>query len=127
MNPGAVAGARAGHHDLCFGCGLANVFGLALEAVRDDDGSVTGRFFVKQDHQGADGAAHAGVLAAALYEVLALAVDGAPARFEVDLVGAAPVGTMVDLEANAEPGSGRARAVATGEHGPVARAASGGA
>ena len=45
------------HHDLCFGCGLANVFGLQIELERRDDGSVAGRFFVKQDHQGPPGCA----------------------------------------------------------------------
>jgi hypothetical protein len=49
------------HHDGCFGCGQANLFGLQLE---------NGRFFVKQDHQGARGFAHRGIIAAALYEAL---------------------------------------------------------
>ena len=35
------------HHELCFGCGQANLFGLQLELERTDDGSVRGRFFVK--------------------------------------------------------------------------------
>ena len=45
------------HHDLCFGCGLANVFGLHLELERTGGGGLSGRFFVKQDHQGPDGSA----------------------------------------------------------------------
>jgi rhamnulokinase len=59
------------HHDLCFGCGTANLFGLQLELEREPDGSVRGRFFVKQDHQGPPGVAHGGVLAAALDEAAA--------------------------------------------------------
>ena len=41
-------GERLSHHDLCFGCGQANLFGLQLELERTDEG-VAGRFFVKQD------------------------------------------------------------------------------
>jgi hypothetical protein len=39
------------HHERCFGCGQANLFGLLLETDRADDGGLTGRWFVKQDHK----------------------------------------------------------------------------
>ena len=96
------------HHDLCFGCGPANVFGLQLELERGTDGSVTGRFFVKQDHQGPPGVAHGGVLAAALDEAAALAAGEGPqapvtARLEVDFRSAVPVGSFVRLLARVEP------------------------
>jgi acyl-coenzyme A thioesterase PaaI-like protein len=90
------------HHDLCFGCGQANPFGLQLELERRPDGAVEGRFFVKQDHQGPAGVAHAGLLAAALEEALALAAGASPTRLEVDLVADAPVGTFVSVSARAE-------------------------
>jgi hypothetical protein len=90
---------RAAHHELCFGCGLANVFGLGLEAERDDGGAVRGRFFVKQDHQGADGRAHPGILAAALAEAIALAAGEAPAHLTLELGDSAPVGSFVTVEA----------------------------
>ena len=80
----------AGHHDLCFGCGLANVFGLHLE---------DGRFFVKQDHQGPDGRAHPGVIAAALVEALTLAEGAAPERLEVSFEAMPAVGTFVSVDA----------------------------
>jgi acyl-coenzyme A thioesterase PaaI-like protein len=57
---------RIVHHELCFGCGQANLFGLQLELEPATGGGVEGRFFVKQDHQGPPGYAHGGVLAAAL-------------------------------------------------------------
>ena len=41
------------HHDLCFGCGQTNLFGLLLEVERVDERRVAGRCFIKQDHQGA--------------------------------------------------------------------------
>ena len=42
------------HHELCFGCGRVNLFGLLLEVDEVAPGAVAGRCFVKQDHQGAD-------------------------------------------------------------------------
>ena len=73
-----------GHHDGCFGCGQANLFGLQLE---------DGRFFVKQDHQGPPGFAHRGVIVAALSEVM----DGD--RVEVEFLAPVPVGVFVHVEA----------------------------
>jgi acyl-coenzyme A thioesterase PaaI-like protein len=104
------------HHELCFGCGAANVFGLHLELERAGSGALSGRFFVKQDHQGPDGFAHPGVLAAALTEALTLAAGSPPASLAVDIHGTAPVGTFVRVETDAE-GS---RAVAFGDDGEVA-------
>ena len=113
------------HHDLCFGCGQANLFGLQLELEASADGGVEGRFFVKQDHQGPPGYAHGGVMAAALDEAMALllfergtfAVTG---RLEVDLVAPAPVGTFVRVSARLEEKGERTVALsaeATGEDG----------
>jgi uncharacterized protein (TIGR00369 family) len=95
------------HHDLCFGCGQANLFGLQLEVERRADGGVEGRFFVKQDHQGPPGYAHGGVLAAALDEAMALLLfdDGTLAlttRLEVELHAPAPVGAFVQVRARVE-------------------------
>jgi acyl-coenzyme A thioesterase PaaI-like protein len=96
------------HHDLCFGCGIANVFGLQLEAEPADDGDgVSGRFFVKQDHQGPPGFAHGGVIACALDEAMALCVhdEGRLAmtgRLEVDFRAPAPIGTFVRVSARVE-------------------------
>jgi acyl-coenzyme A thioesterase PaaI-like protein len=100
-----VAEERVEHHELCFGCGQANLFGLQLELTRSADG-VEGRFFVKQDHQGERGFAHAGVLTAALEEAMALAAGERPARLSIDLLAPVPVGTFVHVVASA----GRAEA-----------------
>jgi acyl-coenzyme A thioesterase PaaI-like protein len=91
------------HHDLCFGCGQANLFGIQLE-VDPADGGVAGRFFVKQDHQGPPGVGHGGIVATALDEAMALAVhaDGVRAltrRLEVELLAPARVGSFVRVEA----------------------------
>ena len=85
------------HHELCFGCGRTNLFGLLLEVEEVAPGAVAGRCFIKQDHQGADrGRAHEGVLAAALAEAMALAcgVDARAVSFEVSLEAPAPVGRV---------------------------------
>jgi uncharacterized protein (TIGR00369 family) len=99
------------HHELCFGCGLANLFGLQMEVERSGEGSIEGRFFVKQDHQGPPGYAHGGVLATALDEAMALLVhaEGIRAltrRLEVDLLRPAPVGAFVAVRAWIESGEG---------------------
>jgi acyl-coenzyme A thioesterase PaaI-like protein len=93
-----VAERELRHHDLCFGCGQANLFGLQLELTPAGEG-VEGRFFVKQDHQGPDGHAHPGVLAAALEEALAHAGAPATGRVELELLEPAPVGTFVGVTA----------------------------
>jgi hypothetical protein len=85
------------HHDLCFGCGQANLFGLQLE---------NGRFFVKQDHQGPDGTLHPGVLVTALLEGLSLA-GGQVGEVKVDVRGTAPVGEFVEVEASSAVATAR--------------------
>jgi hypothetical protein len=116
------------HHELCFGCGRTNVFGLLLDAEQTAPGSVAGRAFVKQDHQGATtGQAHEGVLTAAMTEAMSFAVGPGPRlqTFEVDVLGTAPVGAFLDLEAHVEGRDGlttHATAVASAEGRPVARA-----
>ena len=103
---------RLSHHDLCFGCGQANLFGLQLEVEPRPEGGVAGRFFVKQDHQGPPGYAHGGVIAAALDEAMSLVLHGqgthaVTGRLEVDLRAPVPVGSFVSLEAHVEQVEGR--------------------
>jgi acyl-coenzyme A thioesterase PaaI-like protein len=100
------------HHELCFGCGQANLFGLQLELDARDDGSVAGRCFVKQDHQGPPGYAHGGIVATALDEAMALLVHGQGLHalttgLEIRLRAPAPVGTFLDVEARVEERQGR--------------------
>jgi acyl-coenzyme A thioesterase PaaI-like protein len=124
---------RLNHYDLCFGCGQANIFGLQLELEPTPEGGVAGRFFVKQDHQGAPGYAHGGVIAAALDEAMGLAVHSrgvhaVAGRLEIDLRAPAPVGSFVRLEAGVEKVDGRKlhlAAHATGEDGAEVAAARG--
>ncbi len=107
-----VPDSRVSHHELCFGCGQANLFGLQLEIERRPQGGVEGRFFVKQDHQGPPGFAHGGVVAAALDEAMSLVLHGqgthaVTRQFEVEFLAPAPVGSFVRLEADVERVEGR--------------------
>jgi acyl-coenzyme A thioesterase PaaI-like protein len=116
-----VAEARIFHHDGCFGCGQANLFGLQLE-LSAAEGGVEGRFFVKQDHQGPPGYAHGGVITAALDEAMALLLFAertfaVTARLEVDLLAPAPVGAFVAVSARVEAAEGRKLRLAADAHG----------
>jgi acyl-coenzyme A thioesterase PaaI-like protein len=98
------------HHELCFGCGSANLFGLQMELEPDGDG-VSGRFFLKQDHQGPPGHAHGGVLATALDEAMAMALWSqgirAPTRsLEIELLAPVPVGVFLSVDARIESRDG---------------------
>jgi acyl-coenzyme A thioesterase PaaI-like protein len=100
------------HHELCFGCGQANLFGLQLELAPREDGSVAGRFFVKQDHQGPPGYAHGGIVSTALDEAMALLVhhEGIHALttgLDIRLRAPVPVGTFVDVSAHIARREGR--------------------
>jgi acyl-coenzyme A thioesterase PaaI-like protein len=125
-----VADERIRHHELCFGCGQSNLFGLQIELERRTEGGVEGRFFVKQDHQGPPGFAHGGVIAAALDEAMALLLHGQgtyalTGRLEIELQAPAPVGSFVELEADVESVEGRRltmTATASGEDGTLATA-----
>jgi acyl-coenzyme A thioesterase PaaI-like protein len=113
---GRARSAPVRHHDLCFGCGQANLFGLQLELEPSADG-VEGRFFVKQDHQGPPGYAHGGVISAALDEAMALLVFergtfAVTGRLELDLLAPAPVGTFVRVSARLEEEGERTLALA---------------
>ncbi len=102
---------RLVHHELCFGCGRANLFGLLAELERGPDGSVRGRAFVKQDHQGPSaGSAHPGVVAAALLEALDLLCGAPAAALSIEFSGSAPVGEFLELEA--APGEAPSEALA---------------
>jgi acyl-coenzyme A thioesterase PaaI-like protein len=116
------------HHELCFGCGRTNLFGLLLEVEEVAPGAVAGRCFVKQDHQGADGGrAHDGIVAAALAKAMALVcgLDARAVSFEVSLDAPAPVGSYVEVVARVESRDGSiayATATATADQRVVAQA-----
>jgi hypothetical protein len=95
------------HHELCFGCGRTNLFGLLLEveSAGASGQEVAGRCFIKQDHMGSNrGAAHEGVIAAALSDAMALACGPAAraSAIELTLTADAPVGQFLEVSAQVE-------------------------
>ncbi len=117
---------RLVHHELCFGCGRTNLFGLLMEVVPVAEGHVTGRGFVKQDHQGPDrGTAHEGIVLAALSDAMALACAprARAIRVELELQAPVPVGSFLEVQARAGPERSdgiEASATATVDAQPVA-------
>jgi hypothetical protein len=116
------------HHDLCFGCGQTNLFGLHMELEHTGAGSVAGRWFVKQDQQGPDpGRAHPGVLACALLEAVLLAGGGdlelRRAELRLEEEGGPRVGSFAEIEATVglDGASVVARATASAGGSAVAR------
>jgi acyl-coenzyme A thioesterase PaaI-like protein len=106
------ADSRLTHHELCFGCGQANLFGLQMELEPSGDSSVSGRFFVKQDHQGPPGYAHGGIMATALDEAMSLLAHRVgkyplTASLSIELKAPAPVGTFVEVSAEVVSTKGR--------------------
>ena len=94
------------HHELCFGCGRTNLFGLLLEVEPTGEGTVAGRCFLKQDHQGPrPGLAHEGILAAALLDAMAFACGEHVYLRSLNLLMEAetvPVAQFVEVEARVE-------------------------
>jgi hypothetical protein len=116
------------HHELCFGCGRTNLFGLLLEAQETGPDEVTAHCFVKQDHQGPDrGQAHAGIVGTALAEAMELAcgLEARVVSFEIWFSGPSPVGTFLEVQARVDHRDGPmayASATATADQRMVARA-----
>lgn len=111
------------HHELCFGCGRSNLFGLLVELEETAPRVVSGRCFIKQDHQGAErGFAHDGIVATALSEAMAFAC-GPPVRAgQLRIEFSAPVAVGRFLEVHADAHGLRASATARVEGRIVARA-----
>lgn len=125
----------------CFGCGPAHPEGLGVRCFRTADG-VASPIVIPGRYQGPPGAAHGGIVAAYLDEVLggaALQATGrasvtgeltvryvAPVPTEIPLVGlgrlVADFGRYVDVEGHLEDlATGRRLATARGRFFPVAR------
>ena len=105
-HPGAVGvGERLGpHYRDCYACGDRRVGGLRLELRRAEGVALQAEFTVTEDHQGAPGLAHGGLLAAAFDDALGyvLWILGQPAvtgRLETDYLRPVPVGAVLHITA----------------------------
>lgn len=99
--PGTTLGQ---HYARCYGCGVAQPAGLRMTFTVGDDVQVISEFVVTEDHEGAAGLAHGGLLSAALDETQAtllwvLRMPAVTARLETDFVAPVPVGSIVRIEA----------------------------
>ena len=106
VHPGAVeVGERLGPHFRdCYVCGDRPAMGLHLEVRRAEGVAIQAEFTVTDDHQGAPGLAHGGLLAAAFDDALGyvLWIIGEPAvtgRLETDYLRPVPVGATLHITA----------------------------
>jgi acyl-coenzyme A thioesterase PaaI-like protein len=107
--PGTKVGS---HYSKCFGCGDDVPGGLRVSTTVGEGLSVTTEFTVTENHQGAPGLAHGGLLALAFDEALgslswligAIAVTG---RLETDYLRPVPVGTTLHIVARIDGVAGR--------------------
>lgn len=102
----------ASHYLQCFGCGPEVAAGLHIRVIVGPGVSVRAAFEVGEQHQGAPGLAHGGILAAAFDEALGalnwlLLAPAVTGRLETDFRRPVPVGSVIDIEAEIVAVAGR--------------------
>ena len=123
------------HFKHCFGCGDLHPTGLHLKARVGEGLTISAQFTVTENHQGAPGLAHGGLLSLAFDEALGklmwlLRAPAVTARLETDFLAPVPIGTTLYISARILGQQGRkvyseAEGRIGGVDGPVAvRAAS---
>ena len=92
------------HFKNCFGCGELHPTGLHLVAHVGEGVDITAEFMVSENHQGAPGLAHGGLLSLAFDEALGklmwlLRAPAVTARLETDFLKPVPIGTKLHITA----------------------------
>lgn len=92
------------HFKHCFGCGELHPMGLHLVAHVGEGADITAEFSVSENHQGAPGLAHGGLLSLAFDEALGklmwlLRAPAVTARLETDFLLPVPIGTKLFITA----------------------------
>ena len=92
------------HFGHCFGCGELHPTGLHLVAYAGDGLNLTAQFTITENHQGAPGLAHGGMLSLALDEALGklmwlLRAPAVTARLETDFLKPVPIGSTIHISA----------------------------
>jgi acyl-coenzyme A thioesterase PaaI-like protein len=100
------------HYHRCYGCGPQHSAGLRMRMTVGTGTSVRGLFEVGDEHQGAPGLAHGGLLACAMDEAIGtlgwlLGTPAVTARLESDFRMPVPVGTVLHIEAECLGVAGR--------------------
>jgi acyl-coenzyme A thioesterase PaaI-like protein len=92
------------HYGHCFGCGDLHPTGLHLVAHAGDGQNLTAVFTVTENHQGAPGLAHGGLLSLAFDEALGklmwlIRSPAVTGRLETDFLLPVPIGTELHISA----------------------------
>ena len=100
------------HFKHCFGCGDLHPTGLHLKAKVEEGLSISAEFTVTENHQGAPGLAHGGLLSLAFDEALGklmwlLRAPAVTARLETDFLAPVPIGTTIHISARITGVQGR--------------------
>ncbi|TRZ57162.1 MAG: PaaI family thioesterase [Streptomycetaceae bacterium] len=92
------------HFGHCFGCGELHPTGLHLVAYVGEGADITAQFTVTENHQGAPGLAHGGILSLAFDEALGklmwlMRAPAVTARLETDFLKPVPIGSVLHITA----------------------------
>lgn len=92
------------HFGNCFGCGELHPTGLHLVAYAGEGQNITAEFTVTENHQGAPGLAHGGLLSLAFDEALGklmwlLRSPAVTGRLETDFLKPVPIGSTLFIGA----------------------------
>ena len=100
----AIGSQIPSHFGHCFGCGDLHPTGLHLIAYAGEALDITAEFTVTENHQGAPGLAHGGLLSLAFDEALGklmwlLRAPAVTGRLETDFIKPVPIGTTLHITA----------------------------
>ncbi len=95
---------RIDKHDMCFGCGSANLEGLHMKFLKKDGMAAEGEYTPAESHQGWPGYVHGGILMTALDETIGWVCHlnqlyTVTAKIEVRLKSMARIGEPLVLNA----------------------------
>ena len=108
----AIGSQISSHFGYCFGCGELHKTGLHLIAFAGKELDLSGKFTVTENHQGAPGLAHGGLLSLAFDEALGKLMwlsrtQAVTGRLETDFLLPVPIGRTLFIDARITGQSGR--------------------
>ena len=108
----AIGSQIPSHFGFCFGCGELHKTGLHFVAQAGKELDLTGSFTVTENHQGAPGLAHGGLLSLAFDEALGklmwlIRTPAVTGRLETDFLLPVPMGRTLYIDAKITGQAGR--------------------
>jgi len=108
----AIGSQIPSHFGFCFGCGELHETGLHFVAKAGKELDLTGSFTVTENHQGAPGLAHGGLLSLAFDEALGklmwlIRTPAVTGRLETDFLLPVPMGRTLYIDAKITGQAGR--------------------